>query len=284
MRKIIISCCILILSQIEIYGQEIKGQIIDSKTNKPLEYASIGIVNTSYGAITNDKGLFKFDCKSQDLSSSVRISMIGYESQIFPVKDLLKKDLVIKLNETTYNINEVVIKPSVEKTLGAKGYNKSQGWSGWNVRQIRKGHEIGIKLDLGDKPVKLKSLHVMLHRQAFDTSIYRLHVRRMTDTLILDELLAENIIISITKESGWSEIDLEPYNLIFQGKVALTIEMLNVNGLNEDREMKINGRLQKNYILLNNKKNQVGLYRWGPEAKWTINKKNSPSIFLTVME
>ena len=284
MREIILISCILIFSQIETFGQEIKGQIIDSKTNEPLEYVSIGIVNTNFGAITNDKGFFEFGYKIQDSSSTVRISMIGYESQIFSITDLLQNDLVIKMDETTYEINEVIVTPTVEKAIGANGFNKSQGWSGWNVRQIRKGYEIGMKLDLGDKPVKIKSLHVMLHRQAFDTSMYRLHIRKMSDTLISNELLTENIIIPITKESGWSEINLEHYNLIYKGEIGLTIEMLKVHGLNEDREMKINGRLQKNYILLKNKKNQIGLYRWGPEAKWKINSEKSPSIFLTVME
>jgi hypothetical protein len=284
MIRLLLASCLLILSQLNTTGQAIRGQIIDSKTNKPLEYVSVGIINTSFGAITDDKGYFEFGYKDQDTSSTVRISMIGYEYQTFSIQDLLQNNKVIKLTETCYEIDEIVITPTVEKIIGANGFNKFKGWSGWNVRHIRKGCEIGIKLNLGDKPVKIKSLHVLLHRQAFDTTLYRLHFRRINDTLIKNELLTENIIVSITNESGWAMIDLEYYNLIFEGEIGVTLEMLNAIGLNEDRAMKINDRVQKNYILLKNKKNQTGLFRWGPEAKWNINNDNSPSIYLTIME
>ncbi len=282
--RLFIASCLLILSQINTSGQIIKGQILDSKTNKSLEYVSVGIINTSFGAITDDKGYFEFGYKDLDSSSTVRVSMIGYENQIFSIQDLSQKDQVIRLTETCYEIAEIIITPKIEKIIGANGFNKFKGWSGWNVRHIRKGCEIGIKLNLGNKPVKIKSLHVLLHRQAFDTTLYRLHIRRINDTLIKNELLNENIIVSITNESGWAEIDLHHYNLIFEGEIGLTLEMLDAIGLNEDRAMKINDRIQKNYILLNNKKNQTGLIRWGPEAKWIINNDNSPSIYLTIME
>jgi hypothetical protein len=284
MIRFFIACCLLILSQLDISGQIIRGQIIDSKTNKPLEYVSVGIVNTSFGAITDDKGFFSFGYKDQDSSSTVRISMIGYENQTFSIKDLPQNDQVIKLDETYYELDEIIITPSIKRIVGAKGFNKFAGLSGWNVRHIRKGHEIGIKLDLGDNLVKIKSLHVLLHRQAFDTTLYRLHIRRINDTLIKNELLTENIIVSITNESGWAEISLEHYNLIFKGKIGLTLEMLNAIGLNEDRAMKINDRVQKNYILLKNKKKQIGLIKKGPEADWHVIDDNSPSIYLTIME
>ncbi len=284
MMRLFIINCLLILFQIDTSGQEIKGQILDSKTKEPLEYVSIGIVNTTFGAITNEKGFYEFGYKDQDSSSMVRISMIGYENQTYSIKDLSQKNHLIKLVETSYQIDEVIITPSVERVIGANGFSRSKGWSGWDMRHERKGCEIGLKLNLGNKPIKIKSLHVLLHRQAFDTTFYRLHIRRIEGTQIKDELLSENIIIPLTNESGWAVIDLEQYNLVFKEEVGVTLEMLKAHGLNEDRAMKINNRAHKNYILLKNKKEQIGLFRWGPEAKWDINNDYSPSIYLTVLE
>ena len=48
--------------------------------------------------------------------------------------------------------------------------------------------------------------------------------------------------------------------------------------------MKINDEMQGAYILFKSKKKHWGLYRWGTEAKWIINKGKSPSMFLTIME
>jgi hypothetical protein len=275
---------LIFLGYFEIYGQVIKGQIVDSKTNKPLEYVSIGIINTPFGTISDDKGIFEFEFKKQDLSSIVRISTIGYEPQTFSISDLLQKDIKIKMIETSYEINEVVITPTIKRVIGATGFNKFQGWSGWGGLHVRKGYEIGIKLDLGEKPIKINSLHVLLQRQAFDTSLFRLHIRAIKDTLVLNELLTENILITLTNESGWANIDLEQYNLIMSGEIGLTLEWLKVQGINEDREMKINDRMQKAYILFKNKKKQTGIYRWGTEAKWIINKEKSPSMYLTIMK
>lgn len=282
--KLIWLCILILLSQTLVFGQVIKGQITDSLTNDPLEYVSIGIINTTYGTISDEGGYFEFQYKTQDLSSLVRISMIGYESQTFSIADLLQSDFQIKLHETSYVIHEIEITPSEQRVVGADGFNKLQGWSGWGGLYIRKGFEMGIKLDLGDKPVKINSLHVMLQRQAFDTSLFRLHIRRLKDTLVLEELLTENILISLTNESGWANIDLEPYHLILSGEIGLTLEWLKVLGINADREMKINNRMQNAYILFKNKKNQTGLYRWGTEARWIINKEKSPSMYLMIME
>jgi hypothetical protein len=262
----------------------LKGKIIDSKTSEPIEYVCIGVINTNYGKITDNKGCFEFEAKEQDLSSIVRISMIGYEARMFTIEELVNNNNEIKLVQTAIELEEVIIKPTIERNIGAIGYNRLAGWSGWGGLHNGKGCEMGIKIDLGNHPVKIKTFHVLLHRQAFDTIFCRLHIRSIKDTLVLDELLTENIILAITNESGWVKIDLEQYNLIMSGEIALTLEWLKVQGINEDREMKINDRMQKAYILFKNKKNQTGLYRWGTEAKWIIDKGDSPSMYLTIME
>ena len=263
-------------------AQIIKGRIIDNKTNQPLEYVSIGIINTTFGVITDNDGCFKFEVKGQGPSVIVKISMIGYKPQNFTINELIEGENIIKMVEEPYTITEVEIKPTKERLAGTNGVSRQAGWSGWGG--IGKGCEIGTKIELGNNPVKIKSIHVRLHRQSFDTSFYRLHIRTMRDTEILDELLTENIIVSITKESGWITINLQPYNIIVQGDVAVTLEWLKVNGNNEDRAIKINNRMTDAYVLTKNYNKNVGIYRWGTEAKWIVNPNKGPCICLTVLE
>ena len=274
---------LIILIQIKVSGQVIAGKITDSKTNEPLKYVSIGVVNTNFGTITDSNGYFKFEAKVKELSI-VRISMIGYEPQKFTVKELRNNQNEIKLNETTIELTEIVIKPTKERKVGATSYNRSSGWSGWGGLRTRKGYEIGIMLDLGNKPVIVKNLNVLLKRQSFDKTLFRLHIRAIKDTLITDELLTENIIFPVTEESGWVEINLESYNIVLSGKVGVTLEWLDIIGNNPDRAIKINKRISDAYLLFKNKKNQIGLYRWGIESEWIINTKNSPSMYLTIRE
>lgn len=277
-------CFWILLFQLEVHGQLLKGTVSSANSNKPLEYVSVGIINTSFGTITDVKGHFELEVKGLDLLSIVRISMVGYKQQKFTIEELLLNTKEIKLIEDTIRLAEIIIKPTTTRKVGVTGFDKSSGWSGWGGVNVGKGCEMGTKINLGNQPVKLKSFHVMLHRQAFDTSYYRLHIRSIEDTLITNELLTENIIISITNESGWTQFDLEPYNLILSGEVGLTLEWLKVKDINKDRAMKINGKLKEAYVLFKNKKDHIGLYRWGPEAKWIINKNMSPSMYLTIME
>ena len=280
--KIISLTALILLIQANVSGQIIEGRIIDSKTNKPLEYVSIGIINTTFGTITDINGYFKFEAKVEELSI-VRISMIGYEAQKFTVKDLRNNKNDIKLKKITIELTEIIIKPKKERKIGATSFNRFNSW-GWGGQVTRKGYEIGILLDLGSKPVEIKNLNILVKRQSFNKTLFRLHIRDIEDTLITDELLTENIIFPITKESGWVEIDLESYNIILSGKVAVTLEWLDAAGNNPDRAIKIGKRMIDAYFLLRDKKNQIGLHHWGIESKWIITKKSSPSMYITIKE
>ena len=174
---------LILLIQVNVSGQIVEGRIIDSKSNEPLEYVSIGIINTNFGTVTDSNGYFTFNAKVKELSI-VRISMIGYESEKFTVKELINNKNEIKLNETTIELSEIIIEPTKERKVGAMSSDRFSGWSGWGGLRTRKGYEIGILLDLGKRPVKVKNLNVLLKRQSFDKSVYRLHIREIKDTLI----------------------------------------------------------------------------------------------------
>ncbi len=112
--RIISIIALSILFQIKVSGQVIMGRIVDSKTNKPLEYVGVGIINTNFGTITDNSGYFRFEAKVDKLSI-VRISMIGYEPQKFTVKELRNNKSEIKLIETTIELAEIIIKPTKER-------------------------------------------------------------------------------------------------------------------------------------------------------------------------
>ena len=154
---------------------------------------------------------------------------------------------------------------------------------GWGGTQRGKGHEIGSKIVLGETPVSIKSLHVRLFHQSFDSSLFRLHIRDIAGDFPQNELLRENIYITVTRESGWMEFDLSPYNLTLSGDIVLTLEWVNVFGLNEDKLMKMNkDREPQPQVLFRLKKGKGHTYvKWGSEAKW-IKGNGSPTFYLTV--
>lgn len=266
-------------------AQNFQGKIIDANTKEPIEFVSIGIINSPFGCISDEKGNFSFHAKNQSDSAKVRISMIGYKSQEYTVKEFQEIKSEIELHEQLIPIPEVKVTPgNLELKYGTTKPHKSAGWSGWGGMHIRKGFEMGMKVNLGEDRVKLKSLNVYMHRQAFDTCLMRLHIRKAQDTLICEELLIENIILPVTKESGWVEFNLETYNIYCSHEVAVTMEWLKVTGMNPDRAMTIRKEKVQAYVLFKNSKDQTGIYRWGTEANWIVNGQKGPCMYVSVLK
>lgn len=100
------------LLQISFYAlpQNIRGKIIDNKSDEPLSFATVAIMRSTdstivTGAISDEKGLFSIAASNDNLLA--RISLIGYESFITPVTN---QNLgVIRLNPSTEMLSEVVV-------------------------------------------------------------------------------------------------------------------------------------------------------------------------------
>ena len=261
----LISTIFLFFLTLQLQAQLISGKVIDSSSAKQLEYVNLGVIDTPLGITTNEKGEFSFDIKGQSPKAIVRISMIGYKPQTFTIEELTNKENVIKLVNEPIQLGEVTIKPFLGKLkkVGTTSSTFHGGLCGWGGTQKGKGHEIGTKIELGTSPVLLRGLHVCLSRQSFESSLFRLHVRNIVDNLPSEELLTENIMIPITKSSGWVDIDLTKYNLVFKNDIALTLEWVNVTTTNKTKFIKING--EETYSVLFNMKQKQGriYHRWG---------------------
>jgi hypothetical protein len=276
---------LVLFFNIQFYGQTITGYVIDNSNGEPLIYASIGVIGTTVGTITNEKGNFRLDVINLPPKSIVRISMIGFKSRTFTIDQLLIKQYSISLERETYNLPEVFVSPAGKLiNVGTTSFSFKNGFCGWGGNDFGKGWEIGTKIDLGDSPKRLKSLHIRVNKQSFDSSLFRLHIRNILDSLPQNELLKTNILIAITKESGWITIDLSKYNLVFEGEIALSLEWIKVIGMDMNKLITSKGAKQSYPAVTFNKKLNEGLTftKWGTEAKWAYHDKSSPSIYLTV--
>ena len=90
----------------------IKGKIVDSETNEDLIGATVKIVNSSIGAVTDFNGEFILKTKL-NLPFSIEISYIGYELKLIDLKEnkffqiaLQSKDLQLKAVEVVGGISK----------------------------------------------------------------------------------------------------------------------------------------------------------------------------------
>ena len=85
----------------------IKGKIIDSLTNQPIAYASIGMNGTNNGTITNTNG--EFIIKAKNTSVKIKIFAIGYRTAEFEINPV--ENSILKLSPTTFSLKEVLVNP-----------------------------------------------------------------------------------------------------------------------------------------------------------------------------
>jgi len=268
-------------------GQTVVGKVVDITTNEPLVYVNVGVVGQPLGTITDETGAFELKTYGLPVETTVRFSMIGYIAKTYTVEHLSNNNgKTIELESTTFHLPEVVVIPGKPRKIGETKNVLRGNVSGWGGVEHGRGNEIGIKMDLGELPVKVKSLHMHIFKQSFDTCLLRLHIRNIINELPGDELLTQNIYLPITKESGWVEIDLSQYQLIIQGDIILSLEWISAKGDNKKKYFSVRSNGKKMpptpVFLFSTSKNKGSSYsRWGSEEQWR--QSETPSCFyLTV--
>ncbi len=91
-----------------LFGQNIKGKIIDSETKEPIEDASVYFKNFSRGTTTNRKGYFSLKNNSNYKTlDTILISIIGYHTKKLTISQLEKSNFIVNLAEKTEQLKTV---------------------------------------------------------------------------------------------------------------------------------------------------------------------------------
>lgn len=88
----------------------IEGLVLDSKTNEPLPFATIGITGTVIGTATNSEGRFIIAVKKHYQDSSLFCSYMGYKDFKIRVGDIDGK-ISIHMILDTFTLDEVEVRP-----------------------------------------------------------------------------------------------------------------------------------------------------------------------------
>ena len=98
--------------------QIVRGIVLDSKTNAPIESATVRIMNVgSLGSTTDSLGRFRIDNVPVG-RCNIQTSYVGYNANIFneiPVTSSKEVYMEIPLDENVHSLAEVVIQPEIKK-------------------------------------------------------------------------------------------------------------------------------------------------------------------------
>ncbi|HEY9220610.1 MAG TPA: carboxypeptidase-like regulatory domain-containing protein [Lutibacter sp.] len=107
---------------------EYRGRVIDSKTKKPLEFATLLVNGTNISTITNSQGNFLLKVPDNYADRRVTVSFMGYTSKVISLSDFDKGNTIIKLETYIEELSEVKINVKdatslVQEMLKRKGKN-----------------------------------------------------------------------------------------------------------------------------------------------------------------
>ncbi len=90
---------------------QIKGRIIDFETRDPLAFVSIQINDGTDGCISDIDG--RFVLNATEPVKKISFSYIGYQPLELIPETADKKELLIRMQKTAYELSEIVIKPGI---------------------------------------------------------------------------------------------------------------------------------------------------------------------------
>jgi len=94
----------------EINRSILKGRVMDSRTGKPLPYATIGLFGTSLGSVSNQEGEFSFKIPGTMSDPLLAISFMGYKRLLLPVIYPAEQEINVLLEREIIPLQEVIIR------------------------------------------------------------------------------------------------------------------------------------------------------------------------------
>jgi len=105
MRYII---CIFLLAVTFGYSQKtIKGQVLEASSSEALPFVNIFSPEINQGVYTNAEGKFEFQIPKD--AKTIHVSYLGYKSIVFAIDNLTTNELIIRLENEAYTLEEVIV-------------------------------------------------------------------------------------------------------------------------------------------------------------------------------
>lgn len=206
---------------------KLSGKVVNNE-GVILPYVNIGIPGKGIGTVSNETGNFTLEISKENINDSIKFSLLGCKSEIYAVRDLLKKNTIkISLQEKAYEIEEVTItaKEYKYKTFGNAFY-KPNRQCGFAIDKL--GNEVAVVMK-NRKEAYIQSVTVGIAVCTYDTLFLRLNVYEYKKGEIGESILKKPYYINLSKEeikekAGIMKFDLSNLNLSVSGKFAVGIE------------------------------------------------------------
>ena len=224
-----LSLFVLLLSTFSIvsFAQTINGTIADLQTKQVLPFVNIGIVGRDVGTVSDENGHFALSVPNIASTDTLRLSMVGYTTQIWVLADFLQKheaQSTIYLTPANVELATVTIRPHYLKTriLGSETENKAFT-AGFKINDL--GSELGVLIKTKKTPTFVRRFNCFVAHNSYDTLFFRVNIYDTQNGKPTHNLLSQNVFVEkVGFKSGWISIDLSPYTIEVQNDFVVSLE------------------------------------------------------------
>ncbi len=223
---------ISVAQQIDQEYSEFTGLVVDSKTKKPLEFASVIVNSSNISTISNLDGVFLLKVPATDLDKSVTISYLGYNNHTIKLKDFSSVKMEIKMEESFVSLPNVSLvsgdpKEILKKVLKNRDINypnKSLIMNGFYRESIKKRRKYA---SLSESVIEI---YKQPHHTVSKDQVKLFKSRKSTDYRKLDTLVIKlqggpynniNMDMIKNKDLFFSEDLFDLYDFTFDKTISI---------------------------------------------------------------
>lgn len=203
----------------------VTGTVADTYAGKPLAYVNIGIPGKGIGTVSDALGNFNLKVGQAEADDTLRFSMVGYSSRSFLLSEW-KNGSTIRLEEKTSALAELTVSAKKLKTKVLGNTARSKFFGG-KFSSDNLGSEVAIRINLGRRPMILRTLRFHISYNTEDTTVFRFNVYNVTGGQPGVNLLNHNIMITLLpRQTGIVEVDLLPYRITISDDAFIGLEYI----------------------------------------------------------
>lgn len=223
--------CFILLNHFSFSQKGISGTIKDKTTQLAIPFASIGILGTNIGTLSDEKGNFELPGQHFSDTDTLRISSIGYSNFSAPVSEIKKNNKLFYLTPMVYNLTEIKVKPKnpAHKILGTANYSKDVCTAFIGQNNNCKGEQAAIKAISKDSvTVYFESFNFYIIKNEYPDSLkFRIMFYEVNAKGFPGEtFLKKPIIFKTNTKQGEVHIDLKNYEISTAGDFFISLECL----------------------------------------------------------
>lgn len=205
--------CIFLLLTCSLNAQRItfEGKLLDSQTKEPVIYANLSFLNSEKGISSNEDGTFQMYLDKKYLNQKVHISCLNYKDTIVLASSLQKG--ILYLNSKTEMLNEIILSRKLEREVVLDPVKKD----------ITRMHSRGLRMvakyfpntKKNDCCKYLTKITIEFPRRGNKNSKFRFRIfdRDSVTGKPKDDLLLQNIPVTVTEDQTQVELDVTDHNI-----------------------------------------------------------------------